>query len=409
MSHTLLNISMITKESLMELKNQLGFSSGVNRQYDDQFANKGAKIGSTINIRKPVRFEVTSGATLNVQNIADQSVALVLDSQKHVGFQFSSKDLTLNIDEFRNRYIKPAITALANKIDYDGLQQYKYVWNSVGTPGTAPTTLEYALRAGQKLDENGAPVDDERTLCLPPSLQADFVTAGLTLYNDQSEVSKQYKRGRMGKAAGFTWSLDQNCPTQTTGAVDGSPQVKTTITVQGTTSIAIDTITTASITGAFKAGDVITIGSVYSVNPQTKVSTGQLMQFVVQADANASGNEATVSVLPAMYTTGPYQNIDAFPVDNALVKLYGGTASTYASKTSPLGMAFHKDAFVLGMADLQLPGGVDMASRASDPDAGLSLRIVRDYDINTDFFPCRIDVLYGWKTVYPELACRIHR
>lgn len=408
MSHTLLNISMITKESLMELKNQLTFASAVNRQYDEKFANDGAKIGSVINIRKPVRFEVTSGAALSLQNITDQSVALTLDSQKHVGFQFSSKDLALSIDEFRARYIKPAITALANKIDYDGLQQYLNVSNFVGTPGTQPTSVTAALSAGQLLDESGAPVDEDRTICLAPSTQASVVGGSLTLFHDSTQIAKQYKKGRMGEAAGFTWRMDQNVATHTSGAVDGSPQIKTTVTVQGTATVAIDTITTASITGAFKAGDCITIGSVYALNPQTKQSTGSLMKFVVTADADASGNEvASLAISPAMYTTGPYANVSAFPVDNALVKLFAGTASTYASKVSPANLAFHKDAFALGMADLPLPGGVDMASRASDSDSGLSLRIVRQYDINNDVFPCRVDVLYGWKTLYPELACRI--
>ncbi len=393
----------------MELKSQLTFASAVNRQYDDKFANEGAKIGSVINIRKPVRFEVTDGAALNLQNIADQSVALTLDSQKHVGFQFSSKDLALSIEEFRARYIKPAITALAHKIDYDGLQQYVNIYNFAGTPGTNPSSVSTALSAGQALDEAGCPVDEDRTLCLPPVIQTGIVGGSLTLFNDSSQISKQYKKGRMGEAAGFTWRMDQNCPTHTTGAVDGAPQIKTTVTVQGTAAIAIDTITTATITAAFKAGDVITIGSVYALNPQTKQSTGQLMRFVVTATANAATNEvASLAISPAMYTTGAYANIDAFPVDNALVKLFATTTTAnVASKVSPTGLAFHKDAFALGMADLPLPGGVDMASRASDSDAGLSVRIVRQYDINNDVFPCRVDVLYGWKTLYAELACRI--
>ena len=152
MSNSLLTISMITKEALMELKNQLTFAASVNREYDSKFAESGAKIGSVINIRKPCRFSVTDGAALNIQDVADQSVALTLDTQQHVGFQFSSKDMTLSIDEFNARYIKPAVTALANKIDYNGLQQYKNVWNSVGTPGTQPTTVNAALLAGQKLN-----------------------------------------------------------------------------------------------------------------------------------------------------------------------------------------------------------------------------------------------------------------
>ncbi|MES2355605.1 MAG: P22 phage major capsid protein family protein [Pseudomonadota bacterium] len=410
MSNTLLNISTITKETLMELKNQLSFSGAVNRQYDEKFAVSGAKVGTVINIRKPVRFTVTDGPALEIQNIADQSVALTLDSQKHVGFQFSSKDLTLSIDEFKERYLKPAVTALANKIDYDGTGQYLNVFNSVGTPGTAPTTLALPLAAGVFMDESGAPVDDMRSLVLPSVLQSDFVTAGLTLYNDQAEVSKQYKRGKMGVAAGFNWKMDQNMRTHSTGAVDGAPQVKTTISVQGATTIAIDTITTATITGAYKAGDTFTIGSVFAVNPQSKQSTGRLMQFVVTADANAATNEvAALSFTPAIYSTGQYQNVDSLPQDNALVKTFNVASSAASSKVSPTGLAFHRDAFVLGMADLELPGGVDMAARASDPDAGLSIRIVRNYDINNDVFPCRLDVLYGWKTIYPELACRVQR
>lgn len=397
---------MITNEALMQLKNNLGFSAGVNRQYDDQFGVKGGKIGSVINIRKPVRYTTTSGAALNLQNVADQYVPLTLDTQEHVGFQFSSKELELSIDEFSDRYIKPAVVALANKIDYDGCQQYLNVFNSVGTPGTAPTAMSTALSAGQRLDENGAPIDEKRMLVLPPSLQTAFLGAGLTLFNDQAELSKQYIRGRMGRAAGFMWSMDQNMPTHTTGAIDGTPLVNSTSAADGDTQIAFDGTSTASITGAYKAGDVITFAGVYEVNPQSKVSNGVLKQFVVTADCNASSNAGTVHFSPAFQSTGQYQNISALPANDAAIKLFGA-ATTYASKTSPVGMAYHRDAFALGMADLPLPGGVDMAARAKDEDAGLSIRIVRAYDINNDVFPCRLDVLYGWKTLYPELAARV--
>lgn len=403
---------MITKESLRELKNQLGFAAGVNRQYDSRFANSGAKIGDTINIRKPVRFSVTSGAALDVQDIDDQSVALTLDTQEHVAFQFSSKELTLNVDQFRERYIKPAITALANKIDYTGLGLAQTaVYNSVGTPGTQPASqalaLQYALGAGRKLDENGCPRDDMRSFCLAPSSEASMVQYLSGLYNDQGKVSEQYRKGRLGnKTLGFDWVMDQNVRSHTTGAVDGTPLVKTTISSQGATSIAVDGISTASITGAYKAGDVIQIADVYAVNPQSKQSTGQLMDFVVTADADASSNEiAALSLSPAIYSTGNYQNVSKLPEDGDAITLFGH-ATNYTSKTGPVNVAYHKDAFVLGMADLEIPGGVDMAARATDPDAGLSLRIVRDYDINNDRIVARVDVCYGWKAVYPELACR---
>lgn len=411
MSNALLNISQITKESLRELKNQLGFTKGVNRQYDDKYAQSGAKVGNVINIRKPVRFAVTDGAALSIQNVADQSVALTLDSRKHVGFQFSSQELTLNIDEFSARYIKPAVTALANKVDLDGLALARTsVYNSVGTPGTQPSTaaaaLALALGAAQKLDENGCPMDGMRSLVLNPASQAAFVAGLSGLTNSQTQIGKQYDKGRMFEALGFNWKMDQNVAIHSSGLLGGTPAIKTTISTEGATTIDADG-TSATVTAYWKAGDVIEIAGVYAVNPVTKQSTGSLMQFVVQAAANAATSEvASLSILPAMYLTGPYQNISAYPVDGAAITTFGH-ASSYANKTSPVNLAYHRDAFVLGCADLELPGGVDMASRATDEESGLSIRLVRQYDINNDVLPCRLDILYGWKAVYPELACRI--
>jgi hypothetical protein len=390
MANELLNISMITKEALRELKNQLGFSKGVNRQYDDQFAKSGAKIGSTLNIRKPVRYTV-----------ADQQVPLVVDQQKHVAFQFSSKELTLNIDEFSSRYLKTAVTALANKIDFDGLAQYKDVWSAVGTPGTTPSTLATALEAGVKLDHNGCPVDDQRSICLNPAAQAGYVDGLKGLFQSSEQIKKQYEKGLMGLAAGFKWKMDQNVNVHTTGAYVGDPEVNGT-TLEGADEIVTDGWT-GSVTGLLKKGDVFTIAGVFAVNPQNRQSTGQLMQFVVTADVNSVTGGATIPISPAVRAAGQYQNVTALPVDNAEITVLGA-----ASTATPVNLAYHKDAFVLGMADLELPGGTDMAARAVDPDAGLSIRIVRAYDINTDRFPCRLDVLYGWKAVYPELACRIH-
>lgn len=412
MSNSLLNISMITKESLRELKNQLGFTKGVNRQYDDKFAKSGAKIGDTINIRKPVRFSVTDGAALNIQNVADQSVALQLSSRKHVGFQFSAQELTLNIDEFSARYIRPAVTALANQVDFDGLTNAKNtVWNAVGTPGTQPATqaeaLALALGAGQKLDENGCPMDGLRSMIVDPASQAAMVKGLAGLYNQQEAIGKQYEKGRMFDALGFQWKMDQNVVKHVTGDVAGAPAVDTTISTEGVSTLHLDGIT-GEIPLVYSKGDVITIDSVYAVNPVTKQSTGSLMQFVVTADTgtSTSGEIASLPISPAIYLTGPYQNVSAYPADGDVVKLFGH-ATSYASKTSPANIAYHRDAFVLGCADLELPGGVDMAARASDPESGLSIRLVRQYDINNDVLPCRLDILYGWKSVYPELAVKV--
>lgn len=409
MSNSLLTDSIIVKECLMELKNQLGFSKSVNRQYDDRFAVQGGKIGDTINIRKPSRYVATSGAPLTIQDTADVSVALVLDTQKHVGMGFSSKDLTLSVDEFRERYVKPAVTTLANAVDYDGYSaMYKQVWNSVGVPSATalPSTLKGFTQAKAKIANSGGPIDDLVAM-VDPDVEASLVEGLKALFSSSKELDKQYEKGVMGMAAGAKFKMSQNVVKHTIGAVDGSPQVKTTITTQGTTTVAIDTITTASITGAYKAGDVVTFGSVFAVNPLTKQSTGQLMQFVVQADANATSNEASISVLPAMYTTGANQNITAFPLDNALVKVFAGTASAYSSVVAPQNLVFSRDAFALGCADLQLIKGAHMCARASDPDSGLSIRLWSDGDINNDRLVTRLDILYGWKCLYPDFASRV--
>jgi hypothetical protein len=406
MSNSLLNIGMITKESLRILKNELGFSKGVNRQYDDQFAKKGAKIGSVLNIRKPVRYQVKDGAALQLQDVSDQSVPLTVDQQKHVAFQFSSRELTLSIDEFSDRYIKPAVAALANKIDFDGLGLYKQVWNTVGTPETTPSTLATYLAAGRKLDENACPVDDQRSVVINPAAQAGVVDALKGLFQSSEQIKKQYEKGMMGLAAGFKWKMDQNVNMHTVGPLGGTPLVKTTIATQGVSQVVAKDFTSAAA-NRLKAGDVFTIGGVFSVNPQNRQSTGVLQQFVVTEDIDSDGSgDATIKFAPAIYSTGVLQNVDSLPQEDAAILVFAH-ASSHANKLSPVNLAYHKDAFVLGMADLELPGGVDMASRAVDPDAGLSIRIVRAYDINNDTFPCRLDVLYGWKAIYPELACRI--
>lgn len=404
--NSLLNISMIAKEMLRVLKNELSFTAGVNRQYDSQFANSGAKIGSVINIRKPTRFTVTDGAALNIQDVADQSVALTLDTQKHVGFQFSSKELTLNIDDFSKRYVVPAAAALANKIDVDGLAQWVNVWNSVGIPGTTPATALVALQANQKLNESGCPMDGLRNLVVNPAAEAAVVDGLKSLFNNSPKLVDQYEKGYMGEAFGFKWKMDQNVATRTTGESHGlSPLVNTTTSADGDTTIVTDTWG-GTVVSAIKKGDVFTIGSVFAVNPQSRVSTGSLQQFVATADGSADGGgNLTISFQPALQSTGAYQNIDSLPVDEAAITVVERVADDGTS--SPQNLAYHRDAFVLGMADLELPGGVDMAARASDPESGISIRLVRAYDIVNDRFPIRCDVLYGWKTLFPELACRI--
>lgn len=394
-SNTELTISMITRESLMVLKNNLKFTAGVNREYSDKFAIEGAKIGTTLNVRKPPRYAGRTGATLSVENSVDTSVPLVLTTQFGVDIAFSSADLQLSIDEFSNRYIKPAVAVVANKIDYDGLQLYKQVANQVGTPGTIPSALLPFLTGGVKITNGGAPVDGDRACIVNPLTEATIVNAYTGLFNPTDAISKQYESGNMGRAIGFNWSMDQNVAVHTCGTAAATTTVATT-SVDGATTL----VFTAAAAGAYKAGDTFTVASVFSVNPQSRQSTGILQDFLVTADNTTT----TVAIYPTIISTGQLQTVNSLPQSGATIT----PTNIVSGRQTPQGLIFHKDAFTLATADLPLPGGVDMAARVSDEQTGISIRMVRAYDIVTDLFPCRLDVLYGWKCIYPELACRVY-
>lgn len=403
MSNTLLTPSVIAKEMMLQFKNSLSFAKNVNKQYDDQFAVKGAKIGSSITIRKPVRYLVSDGATMTTQDATEESASLSLSSQKHVGISFTSKELALSIDEFSDRFIQPAMLSLANQVDVDLLTlAANSVYNAVGTPATTPATLLTYLQARQKLTENACPQDNNRSIHINPLASATIVDALKGLFQSSEQISNQYEMGKMGKSIGADWYESQNVLSHTGGQLGGTPLVNG-VPASGATTLVTDGWTAAAA-NRVKAGDIFTIAGVYSVNPITKVSTGQLQQFVVTADASSSaGGAATISISPAINSTvNSLQNVSAAPADNAALTFKHTASQVYANN-----IMMHKNAFILGCADLQLPGGVDFAAQATDKDSGLSLRMVRQYAIATDTFPCRVDILYGTLAARPEWACKI--
>jgi len=385
---------MITREALRILVNNLGFARTINREYNDEFAVSGAKIGDALRIRKPARYTIRSGPTLSAQDHTETQETLTLDSQKGVDISFTSKELTLDIDDFSDRVLAPAMATIANQVDYDGLQLYKDVYNSSGTPGTTPATAASLLNTGKVLDRFSTPRDGNRCCGVDPEANAALVDGLKGLFQSSTKIDEQYKKGSMGmNTLGFSEIyMDQNIASHTTGAgaadayqVAGANQTGATLAVDtGTSALAV--------------GDVFTIAGLNAVNKQSRADTGQLQQFVVTAAF--AGGTGSVSISPSIVTSGAFQTVVASPADNAVLSILGGASTNY-----PQNMGYHKDAFVLGTADLVMPDGVDFASRQVHEN--ISMRIIRDYDINNDAFPCRIDVLYGWKTVYPELACRL--
>jgi hypothetical protein len=415
---------MITNEALRILTNQLAFTKRVNRHYDQSFGVEGAKIGTTLNVRKPVRYLVSQGPALTIQDITETTVPVTLTTQAVVGISFTSQDLKLSIDEFSKRLIQPAVAAIANQIDFDGMGLYRQVYNYVAesalspvpawTPGAVPQRLLTYLNAGVALDNNACPQDGQRSVIINPQMQATIVDALKGLFHSGDELEKQYKKGHMGVAAGFEWAQDQNTWTHTTGNVYPSsnastPEIGTSLVAAGGATIYASGFYANS---TLVVGDIIQIAGVYQVNPQNHQSTNVLQPFVVTAPTGLmTGTNDAIQISPAIVTSGAYQNVTAAPLLNAAITVFGQGAGAplngIAGASTPQGLAFHPDAFTLACADLPLPEGVDMAARASDEDTGLSLRMVRQYDINTDKWPCRVDVLYGWAALRPELACRI--
>jgi hypothetical protein len=389
---------MITRKSLEILENNLVITRTVNRQYDDSFAKSGAKIGSTLRIRLPDRALVTDGAALQVQDDVEQNTSLTVSSQKHIGINFTTAELTMQLDDFAERVLKPRISQLAASIDADVANSFQSIFQSVGTPGTTPGTSLVLLQAQQKLNEAAA-VMSPRYATVNPAANAALVEGMKGLFNPVSTISKQFKSGLMGEGIlGYEeLNMSQSIKQHTTGTRTGAHTVTTTVSTQGATTIAI----TGTGTQIIKKGDVFTIASVFAVNPQTRESTGSLQQFVATADATATGGAYTVSVSPAIFTaTQALATVDSFPQASAVVTFLGSASTQY-----PQNLIYHKDAITFATADLVMPQGVDMASRQVHN--GISMRIVRQYDINNDRMPCRIDVLYGFGVIRPQMAVRM--
>lgn len=390
-TNTLLTPSIISKETLVMLENNLVAAGKVNRQFENQFV----KIGSSLTVRKPNQFAVSSGPALNVQNVVEPSTSITISNQKHVDFSFSSVELTLTIEEFSERYLKPGASQLANQLDYDVIGNWSQINNEVGTPGTVPANFAALAAVGQRMDEGAVP-QDGRCLILNPAAYWSMANGLTTLY--VNKVAEPALKGYLANIANFEIYMDQNIQSQTLGAYAGTP------TVNGASQTGSSLVTagwTASIADLLNVGDTFTIAGVFAVNPRSKQSTTHLQQFVVTAQASSSaGGASTLSIYPAITPTGAYQNVTASPANGAAITVVGTANTSYAQN-----LAFTRDCIGLVTVPLELPEGVDFKARETYKN--ISMRIIRAYDINNDVFPCRMDILYGTTCFYPELGCRL--
>lgn len=418
MANTLLTDQHITQEALMILENNLTFTKQVTRKYAKEFTAQ--KRGATIFVRRPPRYTVRDGQAVAIQDTTQSQVPLTLSHQFGVDVEFYSQDLALSISDFGRDILQPQIVAIANAIDASGLMLGIQVPSAVGTPGTTPgtgSTAQAALAvygsAAAVLDKQATPRDGRRAIVINEDAQAVTVPNLAGLFNPQESIAKQYSEGSMGRALGFKWSMDQNVYSYSVGAQGGTPVVSGTITPQsgpsGTSlSAAAQTFSVATSgwtanTQVLNAGDVVSFAGCYQVNPVSHLTTNRLKQFCLAqaATSNGSGN-ATLVLTEPMIATGAYQNVSAVPANNAAITVLGA-----ANTLSPINLAFHQEAFTFASVDLPLPGGVHMAARKSDDQLGISMRFVAAYNVSTDQFIGRFDVLCGWALVRPEWAVRI--
>lgn len=398
MPNAIVTPDIIAKEALMQLENNMVMGGLVHREYKNEFV----KVGDSVSVRKPVKFVASDGAARVNQDVQEATTPFTIDQRKHVSWKFSTNDLSLSIEKYSERYIQPAMIALANQVDSSLCGLYQQVANNVGTAGTTPTTFLNFADTARRMNDGAVP-QDSRRLVLDPS--GSLYAAEMLKNLQQPELVKGAVRGmKIGPLAGFDTYMDQNVKRHskgtwgTTPLVAGASQAVTYANAAhtyGSTSqpLAIDGLTVT--TGTAVAGDKITLAGVYAVNPVSKETLSFLQEFTVVAGATASGTgTATITISPAIITSGAFQTVSAAPANDAPITV----SANYTAN-----LAFHKNAFGLVTVPLEMPDGASWKARESHN--GYSVRVVKDYDIDADEDIIRLDILYGVKTLYPELAC----
>lgn len=403
-SNTLLTPTIIAKESLMQLVNSMAMARHVHTAYKNEFV----KVGQTITVRKPNKFRATKAQARSNTNLSEPSTSITMSTQAHVSWAFSSVDLTTTIEDYSKRYIAPAAAALANQVDADLCALYKNVWNSAGTPGTTPATFKALGDAQQILDDEAVPSEGRVAIVNPAAHWA--LADGLKGTFAQNVAKDIITKGYLGTIANLSIYMDQNVVRHTTGAFTSSA----TPLISGNVVTAATTFPTDgwnSDSSTVLAGDVFTVSSVYGVNPMSGASTGNL-KFWVATDAtttSSGGAMATLAISPTLVysSTNPYTNCirtsgaTNIMIDNDVMTFWGSESTAY-----PQNLVYHPNAFALVTVPIEIPSNV-WGARETDTDAGLSIRVVKQYDIDADEEIIRLDILYGVKTLYPELAVRL--
>ena len=413
MSNTILTHSMIAERALFDLHNNLVMAKNVYKGYNSEFNSVGRfKKGASVAIQLPNKFRAKTAVTRDPVDHLERSTTVTVDTQQHVSWDFTERELTLSIEDFSRKYINPATIALADKVDSDGAAEYKNIYNSVGTPGTTPSTFKVLADAAERLANESVP--QERWVgAWSPRAAWSLADGELKSIFNPAIVEQMVRRGFMGMFAQTDHYMTQSMTAHTTGLWNtGSTGVMNGATAEGATSLV--TNGWANSTAILKKGDVITIAGVYGCNPVSgKVwENNQLRQFTVTADVTSSAaGAATIPVSPPIYSSAasetylPYQTVVTLPANGAAITVLGTESSAYMQN-----MIFHPDAFALTMVPFARPksaGKSVMWAQASDDQLGLSITIATAFDIDAYSEATRLDILYGWDTIQSNYAVRV--
>jgi hypothetical protein len=396
-TNTLSVIDFVAREALRVAHEELQFLGTINREYDDTYAKTGAKQGSELRIRNPNQFTRRQGSRImDVQDVTETTQTLTVATQDGVDLRFNSAEMALALDDLSKRYVEPAVKALVSGIESDVLQgATKKVASHVGTAGTVPGASGDTSMIGQaraRLNQFLAPKDN-RCLQIDSDTMASIVNGNKAIFHEGTQVKEAFRNGYYSRAAGFDWYENERILALANGS-DISGTINDAGIASGDTSL-----TVASL--SFNAGQVFTLGTtsdsgVYAVHPETKAAYSFLRQFVASADGTT-----TFTPVETYVYGGAKANVSALPVTTKAVTGFGNASTTYKNA-----LAYHKDFATFVTADLPImDDALKCVRRQQD---GLSLRVWQASDIRNDEMLLRIDILYGWKVLRPDWACRIN-
>lgn len=402
MANSLVTIDMITREALRIAHESCSFIATTDRQYDDSFAKTGAKIGSTLRVRKPNAYTRTQGSrVMDVQDQAETNGTITVATQDHVDMRFNSAELALSLDDISKRYIEPAVKVLVSGIEADYLAaSTKATYNVAGTAGTAITSLVAPGAARAKLNQGLAPKDMNRAIQMDSVTMGGLVNGVAAYFNPSGAISEQFREGLVARTAMADYYENERVWTMTNGSdVTGTTDAAALVTDGGTT---VDMHTLIPVANQV-VGQVFTIAGVYACHPETKQAYPHLQQFTITAIG-----ATTTTVSPAIVLTGARKNVVSSTGGTLATTDFNSKTVTFvgaASTSYPVPLMYHKEAFQFVTADLPLMDDAHKCVRRVQD--GLSLRVWQASDIRNDELLMRIDILYGFAALRPEWACRL--